>query len=68
VPPYSIRPKAGAPVAVPLRWEELDDVDPDAFNVTTIAARLEQQPDPWPNFGPHMRTLGAAKKWLARNT
>jgi bifunctional non-homologous end joining protein LigD len=68
VPPYSIRPKAGAPVALPIRWEELDDVDPDAFNVTTIAARLEAEPSPWPNFGPHMRTLGAAKKWLARNT
>lgn len=66
VPPYSIRPKRGAPVAVPLSWDELDSVDPDAFNVRTIGARLAEVPDPWRGFGPHMRTLGAAKRWLAR--
>src|SRR5688500_2810126 len=33
VPPYSIRPKAGAPVAVPLVWEELQTVAPDEWNV-----------------------------------
>jgi bifunctional non-homologous end joining protein LigD len=68
VPVYSVRPKAGAPVATPLRWDELDDIAPDAFNVRTIAARLEQEPDPWPKFGPHMRTLNAAKRWLAKNS
>jgi bifunctional non-homologous end joining protein LigD len=67
VPPYSVRPKPGAPVAGPLRWDELDGHDPDAFNVRTIAARLADEPDPWPGFGPHMRTLNAAKKLLARS-
>jgi bifunctional non-homologous end joining protein LigD len=65
VPVYSIRPKEGAPVAVPLRWEELDTVVPDQFNVRTIAARLEKVPEPWTNFGPHMRSLNAARRWLA---
>ena len=35
VPPYSIRPKDGAPVAVPIAWDELNSVDPAAFNVLT---------------------------------
>ena len=65
VPPYSVRPKPGAPVAVPLLWEELDSADPDGWNVRTIGQRLAETPDPWRGFGPHMRTLGAAKRWLA---
>jgi bifunctional non-homologous end joining protein LigD len=66
VPVYSIRPKKGARVAVPLRWDELDAIAPDAFDVRTIPARLADEPEPWKGFGPHMRSLGAAKKWLAR--
>jgi bifunctional non-homologous end joining protein LigD len=66
VPPYSIRPKEGAPVAVPLRWDELETVVPDQWNVRTIASRLADEPKPWRNVGPHMRTLNAARRWLAR--
>jgi bifunctional non-homologous end joining protein LigD len=57
VPPYSIRPKDGAPVAVPIAWEELDSVDPDAFNVRTIRDRLARVADPWTGFARHARTL-----------
>ncbi|MDQ3870513.1 MAG: ATP-dependent DNA ligase, partial [Chloroflexota bacterium] len=67
VPPYAIRPKPGAPVAVPLIWEELESTAPDAWSVRTIARRLADVPDPWRGFGPHMRTLGAARRWLARD-
>jgi bifunctional non-homologous end joining protein LigD len=66
VPVYSVRPKPGAPVSVPLDWDELDTTDPDAWTVRTIADRLEQRPDPWRGFGPHMRTLNAAARWLGR--
>ena len=68
VPPYSIRPKADAPVAVPLDWDELDTAEPNAWNVRTIEQRLRDAPDPWRGFGPHMRSLAAAKKWLAANS
>ena len=65
VPVYSVRPKPSAPVAVPLSWDELDTTEPDAWNVRTIAARLLDVPDPWRGFGPHKRSLAAAKRWLA---
>ena len=68
VPPYSIRPKQGAHVAVPLDWSELDSIAPDEFDVRSIQARLDAVPNPWKNIGPHMRSLTAAKKWLARQT
>ncbi|MDL2335212.1 MAG: non-homologous end-joining DNA ligase [Chloroflexota bacterium] len=66
VAPYSIRPKKGAHVAVPLDWSELDSVAPDEFDVHSIVGRLEAVPNPWKSFGPHMRSATAAKKWLAR--
>jgi bifunctional non-homologous end joining protein LigD len=65
VPPYAVRPKPEGPVAVPIGWDELDDIAPDEFNVRTIVARLDHAAEPWPGFVRHARTLDAAKKWLA---
>jgi bifunctional non-homologous end joining protein LigD len=65
VPVYSVRPKPGAPVAVPITWDELDDVAPDEWNVRTTDDRLKEVPDPWPDFARRARSLDAAKRWLA---
>jgi bifunctional non-homologous end joining protein LigD len=49
VPAYAVRPRPGAPVATPLRWEELDDAGlrPDGFGMRAALARLERAGDPW---------------------
>lgn len=49
VAPYSTRARAGAPVATPLRWDELtSDVDPKAYTVESIPRRLAAlESDPW---------------------
>ena len=65
VPVYAVRPKPGAPVAVPLAWEELDTVEPDAWTVRTIGERLDE-PDPWLGFTRHARSIDAARRWLTR--
>ncbi|HEV8678579.1 MAG TPA: DNA ligase D, partial [Stellaceae bacterium] len=46
---YSTRARAGAPVATPLFWEEVENgVKPDAFTVTTVPPRLAAlKSDPW---------------------
>ncbi|MBV8847383.1 MAG: non-homologous end-joining DNA ligase [Bryobacterales bacterium] len=48
-PPYAVRARAGAPVAVPLSWEEVQDprLRPDQFNIRNIFDRLEHVGDPW---------------------
>jgi DNA ligase D len=42
---YSIRPKPHAPVSAPLRWEELDGVRPEDFDVATMPARFAELGD-----------------------
>jgi DNA ligase D len=42
---YSVRPRPGAPVSAPLRWEELADVDPSDFTVRTMGARFAEHGD-----------------------
>lgn len=42
VAPLSVRPVAGAPVSMPLRWDEVTPgLEPSAFNITNAKARLE---------------------------
>jgi bifunctional non-homologous end joining protein LigD len=65
VPAYAVRPRPSASVAAPLDGDELETTAPDAWTVRNIAERLDQ-PDPWKAFGPHMRSLTAAKRWLSR--
>ncbi|MGE5259876.1 MAG: DNA ligase D [Actinomycetota bacterium] len=49
---YSTRAKEGAPVACPLRWDELKGLKvAAAYSVTTLPARLKRlKSDPWEGF------------------
>ncbi|MBI5088773.1 MAG: ATP-dependent DNA ligase [Actinobacteria bacterium] len=44
VAPFSVRPAPGAPVSVPIAWDELDDPDlrPDRWTIADVAARVER--------------------------
>ncbi|WP_220187858.1 non-homologous end-joining DNA ligase, partial [Pseudonocardia pini] len=48
VAPFSPRPRAGAPVSVPITWAELDDPDlrPDRWTLHTVLDRLAGTGDP----------------------
>ena len=48
---YSLRARPGAPVSMPLRWEQLKvTLDPAAFNIRSVPARLRRQADPWRQY------------------
>ena len=43
IAPYSLRARPGAPVAVPVTWEELENLDSaNGFRMGDIAARLDR--------------------------
>jgi bifunctional non-homologous end joining protein LigD len=46
---YSMRARTGCPVAVPLTWDEIDDLPGgNAFNIQSVPSRLEKlKKDPW---------------------
>ena len=56
VAPFSARPAPGAPVSVPIEWDELDDPDlrPDRWTVATVLDRVAAHGDPLaPLIGRH---------------
>lgn len=58
VAPYSVRARPGAPVAVPLEWDELSrGVDPDAHTIRSVFRRLGQRDDPWTALDEHRQGL-----------
>jgi bifunctional non-homologous end joining protein LigD len=43
---YSVRPRAGAPVSTPLRWEEVsEELGPASFTMETVLERIERDGD-----------------------
>jgi bifunctional non-homologous end joining protein LigD len=45
VSPYSLRPRPGAPIAMPIRWDDLPSTAPDQFTLQNAMERLAD--DPW---------------------
>lgn len=61
VAPYAVRALPGAPVAMPVRWEEIEDdsLRPRQFTLRAIEARLAEG-DPWADMQRHAATLPAS--------
>ena len=61
VAPYSARARVGAPVAVPVRWEELGRLaGPADYTVETVGRRLARlRSDPWKNYDRAEQSLEA---------
>jgi bifunctional non-homologous end joining protein LigD len=67
--PYSVRPKEGAPVSTPLRWEEVTPrLDPSRLTMGAVLRRVDREGD---LFEPVLRggqSLGAALRRLERSS
>jgi len=66
VAPYAVRAIEGAPVATPIRWEEVDSarLGPRRTTIRTLFRRLGQTGDPWSAIAAAPTSLKAAKQWL----
>ncbi|QGV77722.1 non-homologous end-joining DNA ligase [Streptomyces ficellus] len=64
VAPYSVRARPGAPVATPMRWDQLDEPETHARR-WTVATVLEQaRSAPWDGAAARPRALGPARRRL----
>jgi bifunctional non-homologous end joining protein LigD len=61
---YSTRAKAGAPIATPVGWEELDAIErSNAFTLHTLPERLAGlRDDPWAGFFDLRQSVGAEQR------
>lgn len=58
VAPYSLRGKKGAPVSLPIRWEDLDSLAKSAaYNIKSALSYIEEYGDPWHDWRIHEVSL-----------
>jgi bifunctional non-homologous end joining protein LigD len=63
---YAVRPKPGAPVSAPCRWEEIErgDVQPRSFDLRGMKERLDAVGDLWAGIAGQQTSLRAPKAAL----
>jgi bifunctional non-homologous end joining protein LigD len=66
VPPFAVRALPGAPVAVPVGWEEVSrrGLGPRSFRMADVERRLAGAADPWSGFRRRARSLRAPARRL----
>jgi bifunctional non-homologous end joining protein LigD len=66
-PAYAVRAREGAPISVPLHWDELrnqKNLRSDSVTIRTVFERLEKVADPWIGFRQSGVSLAAARRKL----
>jgi DNA ligase D len=58
VSPYSLRGRPGAPVSMPLRWEELSDIEGSGqFNLKNAVDKIKEDGDAWQDINDYASPL-----------
>jgi bifunctional non-homologous end joining protein LigD len=65
---YAVRARPGAPVSVPLDWNELErnDLRADGVTIRNVFKRLEKLVDPWADFQRRAVSLDGARRKLEK--
>jgi len=68
VAPYSVRARPGAPVSMPITWDEVDDrkLTAQRYKIDNAITELERSGDPWTGWRRRAKSLKAARKKLDR--
>lgn len=60
--PYTVRAKPDAPVATPVEWDELDEINSQTYNVRNVLKRVAEKGDPWKRMQKYATPLKPLKK------
>lgn len=60
---YSPRPLAGAPVSMPVSWDDLGRERPEEFTVRTVPAIVAERGHPWSGINAAVGSLATALQW-----
>jgi DNA ligase D len=64
---YSVRGNPEGTVSTPIRWDEVDDVDPRDFTIATVPARFAELGDLHAGIDDHVYTLDTLLEWADRD-
>ena len=64
---WSARPRVGAQVSTPLRWDEVESVMPEDLTIDTVPARVATQGDPWQDLGAAPQSIEVLLEWFERD-
>lgn len=67
IAPYSVRAQPGAPVAMPIAWEELETAEPRSWRLKEVTRSGPRHPDPWEDFAANGVPLDAPMQLLDAN-
>jgi bifunctional non-homologous end joining protein LigD len=64
VAPYAVRARAGAPIAMPITWSDVesDKLRPDGVGIRTVAKWLKGRDDPWQSMEGSEKPLPSFKE------
>ncbi len=63
---WCARPRSGGQVSTPLRWDEVDAVDPEDLTIETVPRRLAEGGDPWARMPSTLQSLDPLLELAAR--
>jgi DNA ligase D len=64
---YSVRGNPEGTVSTPIRWDEVDDVDPKDFTIETVPARFAELGDLHASIDDNVYSLDTLMEWAARD-
>ncbi len=64
---WSARPRVGAQVSTPLRWDELDSIDPQALTIAVVPERFATLGDPWEGTDTTPQSIQVLLDWFQRD-
>jgi DNA ligase D len=64
---YSVRGFADARVSTPVRWDEVDDVDPHDFTIFTVPDRFAEIGDLHEDIDDHVFDIQSLREWADRD-
>ncbi|MFZ5954710.1 MAG: non-homologous end-joining DNA ligase [Candidatus Dependentiae bacterium] len=66
VAPYSVRPKEGAPIAMPVPWTEIEDkkLTAQRYTIYNVFDALKKRTDPWKDMEKQAHSLSKARLQL----
>ncbi len=66
IAPWSLRGRPGAPISMPIHWDEVDDpkMSPNGFKLRDIRKRLDKRGDPWEKLRARVGSLDEAEAAL----